>query len=117
MTGPGTLRIEDRAVEKIVKQAVREVGEAAGVRRAVLGVPVGRSSGSDQARVGVQVHGGVVSVDVLMAVRWPQPVRRVSDDTRRHVRERVTGLTGLDVAEVDITVSHLPGEQSAGRVN
>jgi uncharacterized alkaline shock family protein YloU len=46
-------------------------------------------------------------VNLEISVRWPASVPEVTAQVRKHVRERVSELTGLDVDEVHIVVSDL----------
>lgn len=49
---------------------------------------------------------GVV-LDLTLNVAYPEPVRRVAEEVRRHVAVRVQSLTGRVVREVNITVAGL----------
>jgi uncharacterized alkaline shock family protein YloU len=108
----GELTIDDRVVEKVARQAVREVDRAGGVSRTLLGVPIG--SDDDDAQVTARVDGPVATVQVRMAVLYPNPIRRVADETRLHICRRVHDVTGLEVPEVDITVTRLSSQRVAG---
>jgi uncharacterized alkaline shock family protein YloU len=44
---------------------------------------------------------------VEIEVDYPAPVRLITRQVRRHVRDRVTRLCGLTVTDVDITVAAL----------
>ncbi len=103
----GRTRIADRVVEKIAARAVAEVDRATGTPRQVLGVRLGSTGSDTPARVDADVDGGVVTVAVSMAVRWPAPIREVARQVRGHVTERLEALTGLEVAHVDIEVPTL----------
>lgn len=103
----GRTRIADRVVEKIAARAVAEVDRATGTPRQILGVRLGGTAADTRARVVADVDGGVVTVSVAMAVRWPAPVREVSRQVRAHVTGRLEDLTGLRVAQVDIDVPTL----------
>ncbi len=105
--GPGTTRIEDKAVEKIAQQSVDDVDRASGAARHVLGVKVGSLNEDTPARVNARVDGDLVSVTVSMAVRWPSSVREVTRQARNQVTDDITRFTGMRVAEVDITVPEL----------
>ncbi len=113
----GTTKISDRVVEKIAQQAVREIDLATGAPRSVLGVSLGSDDEEHDARVDAHVDGSLVTVAVTMAVRWPASVRQVAEQLRRHLGERITGLTSLEVAEVDVDVTNLvTGRKPAPRV-
>lgn len=103
----GTTTIADRVVEKIAAQAVAEVDRASGATRQVFGVSLGATDDTTRARVSATVDGGLVSVRVVLAVRWPHPVREVTREVRDHVMSKVAALTGLHVADVDIEVAEL----------
>ena len=103
----GSLKIADRVVEKIAAQAVSEVDLATGAPRSVLGLHLGSSDGSQDARAEAHVDGGLVTVSVIMAVQWPASVRQVAEQVRVHLKQRITDLTGLAVAEVDVNVPTL----------
>jgi uncharacterized alkaline shock family protein YloU len=55
----------------------------------------------------VEVDGSKAFVHLEISVRWPASVPEVTGRVRRHVRDRVGELTGLQVEEVDIVVSDL----------
>lgn len=105
--GPGTTVIADRVVERLAAQAVAEIDRATGATRQVLGMSLGSTDETTKARVDATVDGGIVSVHVVLAVIWPNPVRAVTQEVRNHVTSRVQELTGLRVADVDIEVSEL----------
>ncbi len=105
--GPGRTTIADRVVERIAARAVAEVDRATGVPRQLLGVALGSTDENTPARVSADVDGGIVSVHVMLAVIWPNPVRAVTRQVREHVITRVEHLTGLRVADVDVEVSQL----------
>ena len=103
----GTLHIADKVVEKIASKAVTEIDLATGAPRTVLGLQLGSADGDHDARANAHVDGQLVTVVVTLAVRWPAPVRTVCEQVRKHVRERISTLTGLEVAEVDCDVPTL----------
>lgn len=111
LNGRGTTRIQPRVVEKVAAQAVQEVDSATGTARTVLGIAVGSTSQSSSAHVSARVDGDTALVDVTMTVIYPASVREVTRATRRHIRERVLQLTGVQVSEVDITVAGLRADR------
>ena len=46
-------------------------------------------------------------IEMRLSLAYPAPVRALTREVRRHVTERVTGLTGLEVRHVDIEVARL----------
>lgn len=100
----GETRISDRVVDRIVTAAADEIGRTAGTFRRILGIPMGHS---DRPEAHADVNGDVVTARVSLAVRYPSPVREVAAEVREHVMKRVSELTGLRVAEVDVEVVSL----------
>ena len=58
-------------------------------------------------KTSVKVDGSKAYVTLEIAVRWPASVAEVTGLVRRHVRDRVRELAGLEVAEVHIVVADL----------
>ena len=120
-TALGMITINDRVVEKVAALAAAEIPDAGGpagriLGRAITGAgPLGgaQASLSSLPKVSADVDGSIVILDLSVSVRWPAPVPDVTSAVRRHVRDRVTELTGLTVTEISISVTdlvtHLPG--------
>ena len=103
----GRTHIADRVVERIVARAAYEsdaVTGPGGVRRLADGL-TGRD---DRPQVSVTVDGQVAVVRISLGVAYPEPVGRTTREVRERVRARVRELTGIDVRQVDITVTRLP---------
>jgi uncharacterized alkaline shock family protein YloU len=103
----GRTTIADRVVTKVAAQAVSEVEQTGGVARELAGITLGRQTGGGQARVAARIDGHLTIIELRLALSYPAPVRTVTREVRRHVIERVTGLTGLEVRHVDIEVARL----------
>ena len=58
-------------------------------------------------KTSVEVDGSKAYVSLEIAVRWPASVAEVTGHVRRHVRDRIRELAGLDVDEVHIVVADL----------
>ena len=58
-------------------------------------------------KTSVEVDGSKAFVTLEISVRWPASVPEITGQVRRHVRDRVRELTGLNVDEVHITVADL----------
>jgi len=116
-TDRGTTTIADGVVAKIAALAAREVrgvvSMGGGASNALGGV-VGRIRGQEHttAGVGVEVGETEAAVDLAVRVRYPEPIRRVADELRDRVTERIESMTGLSVVEVNVQVADLvfPGE-------
>ena len=58
-------------------------------------------------KTSVEVDGSKAFVTLEIAVRWPASVAEVTGQVRRHVRDRIRELAGLEVDEVHIIVADL----------
>lgn len=103
----GRTTIAEKVVTKVAAQAVSEVEQTAGVARELIGITLGRQTGAGQARVSARIDGHLTLIELRLALSYPAPVRTVTREVRRHVIERVSGLTGLEVRHVDIEVARL----------
>ncbi|MBA3266107.1 MAG: Asp23/Gls24 family envelope stress response protein [Nocardioidaceae bacterium] len=107
----GQTYIDPKVVEKVAAEAVREIDNATGSPRRVLGITLGSADEDTGARVSAQVDDDTAIVEVTMTVIYPASVQNVTRQTRSHVRDRVKELTGISVQEVDITVSGMRAER------
>jgi uncharacterized alkaline shock family protein YloU len=113
----GRIRIADPVVTKIAAWAAAENPDAGAATARVLGravpgaVPGVRGTDLDALpKTTVQVDGAKAYVTLEIAVRWPAPVAEVTGQVRRHVRDRVRDLAGLEVDEVHIVVADLAAD-------
>lgn len=107
----GETHIDPKVVEKVAAEAVREIDNATGSPRRVLGITFGSADEDTGAKVSAQVDDDTAIVEVTMTVIYPASVQKVTRQTRSHVRDRVKELTGISVHEVDITVSGMRVER------
>jgi uncharacterized alkaline shock family protein YloU len=111
----GTISIADTVVSKIAARAAAENPDAGAAVARMLGRAVPGAGhlglrGTDLdalPKTSVDVDGSKAYVNLEISVRWPASVPEVTAQVRKHVRERVGELTGLDVDEVHIVVSDL----------
>ena len=111
----GTITIADGVVTKIAARAAAENPDAGAAVTRVLGravpgagnVGLRRTDLSALPKTSVQVDGSKAYVTLELAVRWPASIAEVTGQVRRHVRERVRELAGLEVDEVHIVVADL----------
>jgi len=109
------MSIDDRVVEKMAACAAAEIPDAGGAAPRVLGrsLPGAGAFGARATsltalpKASADVDGSTVILDLSISVRWPASVPEVSNAVREHVRSRVSGLTGLTVTEVAISVTDL----------
>ena len=118
-TEQGNTTIADAVVTKVAGIAAREVR---GVHE--LGGGVSRALGSVTQRVGIgdELSQGVAvevgereaAVDLTVIIDYGESIPQVSQAVRDNVVKRIEGITGLSVAEVNVTVNdlYLPGEES-----
>jgi uncharacterized alkaline shock family protein YloU len=108
-TSRGETTIASGVVAKIARQAAREVDgvELAGASglRGLLGRVL---PGATAPGVGADLASRRTALDLHVCVAWPRPLGTVTEEVRRHVRDKVQHLTGYDVTDVDITVDALP---------
>ena len=103
----GRTAIADRVVARLAARAAAEVEQTGGAARQLIGVAMGRETGEGTARVSARVDGHLAVIEMRLSLAYPAPVRSLTREVRRHVIERVTGLTGLEVRHVDIEVVRL----------
>jgi len=111
----GRITVADHVVTKIAAQAAAENPDAGAAAARVLGRAVPGAGhlgvrGTDLdalPKTTVQVDGSKAYVSLEIAVRWTASVAEVTAQVRRHVRDRVLELAGLEVGEVDIVVAGL----------
>ena len=111
----GMISIADQVVTKIAARAAAENPDAGAAVARMLGRAVPGAGhlgvrGTDLdalPKTTVEVDGSKAFVSLEISVRWPASVLEVTGKVRRHVRDRVAELTGLQVDEVHIVVSDL----------
>jgi uncharacterized alkaline shock family protein YloU len=115
-TGQGKTVIVDPVVAKIAGIAAREVPGvyALGGGAARMFGNVRDAIGQTDLSQGVKVEVGEtqVAADVTIVVEYPQELQVVADNVRSAVGAAITGLVGMEVAEINVTVTdvHIPGE-------
>ncbi|MEV8517983.1 Asp23/Gls24 family envelope stress response protein [Dactylosporangium sp. NPDC051484] len=117
-TVPGSITIADTVVAKLASRAVLETADAGAAAARLLGqvIPGAGHLGFRQTnltglpKASAQVNGNVAFIDLAISVRWPASVPQVTAAVRQHVRERLTALTGLTIAEARIAVTDLVTE-------
>ena len=103
----GQTTIAERVVARVAAQAAAEVEQTGGAARQLIGITIGRQAGEGAARVHARTEGHLAMIEMRLSLAYPAPVRALAGEVRRHVIERVTGLTGYEVRHVDIEVARL----------
>jgi uncharacterized alkaline shock family protein YloU len=114
----GTTTIADAVVAKVAGIATREVGGVhdlgGGAARAVGAVTqrVGISEDRTQG-VSVEVGEREAAIDLTVVIDYGESIPQVSNAIRENVIKRLEGITGLQAAEVNVTVNDLyfPGDE------
>lgn len=100
---------DDRGGLEVAALVVRKVAErAADLTPGTLPSPhrlVGTRRRGAQAKI--DGEGSTVTVALQLALRYPSPIRELSEAVRKHVSDEVQRITGYRVAGVRITVSAL----------
>ena len=72
--------------------------------------------GNTDLSQGVKVEVGEteVAADVTIVVEYPLPLMQVADQVRAAVAAAITDLIGMQVAEINVTVTdvHIPGDDT-----
>jgi uncharacterized alkaline shock family protein YloU len=116
-TEKGTTTIANSVVTKIAGIAAREVAGVhklgGGVARA-LGAVTQRLPGGESPSQGVSVETGETeaAVDVTVVVEYGESIPNVAQQIRENIVQRIEGLTGLKVTQVNVEVNdlHFAGE-------
>ena len=103
----GRTTIADRVVTRVAARAVAEVEQTGGAARQLMGVTIGRQTGKGTAPCSARIDGHLAMIQLRLSLAYPAPVRALTREVRRHVIERVAGLTGFEVRHVDIEVVSL----------
>lgn len=120
-TPQGSTNINDSVVTKVAGIAAREVPGVhdlgGGVTRAMGTVTQAVGVGPDQRAQGVSVEVGEeeAAVDLVVVIDYGESIPQVSDQIRENVIQRIEGITGLRVPEVNISVRDLyfPGDDES----
>jgi uncharacterized alkaline shock family protein YloU len=104
----GRVTVADRVVERVAGFAVTRVDGAVAAPRRLLGMNFGEARPEAGAAVSARVQGHTATIQVTIAVTWPQPIRAVADRVRQAIREDVARITDVQVAQVDLDVVSLP---------
>ena len=108
-TGLGTTTVADSVIAKVAGIAAREVPgvhDLGGNVARAIGAIRGALNTSDRSQgVSVEVGETQVAVDITLIADYPVSLPRVADGVRTAVIEAIESLVGLQVTEVDVTIS------------
>ncbi|MCK7637503.1 Asp23/Gls24 family envelope stress response protein [Corynebacterium pygosceleis] len=97
----GWVRISEKTVTKIVRQAAASVP---GTTDQVSGGIDVLGRGYPRFDVELDSNGDAVSIDAYIAVTWPSPVTRVAETVRTTIFDWVRDMTDIPVVRVNVTV-------------
>jgi uncharacterized alkaline shock family protein YloU len=104
----GTVRISNDVITKIAGTAASEAEGA--LRPSVLGNSRGARKRLAKC-TSVVIKNKTVIITLMIAVRMGTKIHEVSKDVQQRVKTAIETMTGLSVAEVNITVSAVIGEK------
>ena len=114
----GSTEIADAVVTKVAGIATREVPGVydlgGGTARAIGSVTQAVGFGDERTQgVSVEVGEKQAAVDLTVVVEYGESIPRTADAIRKSVSERIEGITGLTVTEVNIAVNdlHFSGDE------
>ena len=114
----GKNTIVDGVVSKVAGIAAREVPGVHdlgnGAARAIGAI---RNVVNQQDRgqgVSVEVGEKQVAADIVIVAEYPVELQRVADDVRKSVAEAISQVVGMEVAEINVTVSdvYIPSDDN-----
>ncbi|PSL37405.1 putative alkaline shock family protein YloU [Labedella gwakjiensis] len=115
-TGKNT--IADGVVQKVAGIAAREVPGVhdlgGGAARAIGAIRNAINAQDRGQGVSVEVGEKQVAADIIIVAEYPVDLQRVADDVRRSVTDAISNVVGMDVTEVNVTVSdvHIPSDDN-----
>lgn len=120
VTETGSTSIADGVVSKVAGLATREVPgvyDVGGGAARAIGSAAQRVGLGEQLTQGVSVDVGTreAAVDLTVVIDYGESIPQVTDQIRQNVIKRISGITGLDVTEVNINVTdlHIAGDDSS----
>ena len=118
-TEHGTTTVEDSVVAKIAGLAAREVPgvhDLGGGAARAIGALRSRINQSDQGQgISVEVGETQAAVDITVVAEYPIPLHHVADGIRTAVTTAIETLVGLEVTEVNVTITdvHIPSDDDS----
>lgn len=111
----GTTVLSRKVVEKIAGQIAKDETFAGGSSGGFLGIGA-QADLSARPRADVELAGNLASLKVEVGLPYPVPLRQATNQLRDRICGRLTEMTGVEVRQVDVTVSWLwPDEPADGR--
>ena len=109
----GTVQIADEVVAIIAGLAATEVDGVASMAGNITNELVGKLGMKNLSRgVKVEVLEGVVSVRLALNIRYGYNIPETSQKVQEKVKPAIENMTGLEVADVNVSISDVVLEQS-----
>ena len=109
----GTVQIADEVVAIIAGLAATEVDGVASMAGNITNELVGKLGMKNLSRgVKVEVLEGVVSVRLALNIRYGYNIPETSQKVQEKVKSSIENMTGLEVADVNVSISDVVLEQS-----
>ena len=109
--GTGAIRIADDVLAVIAGTAALEAEGVAGLAGYYSNDLNSKAVRKHMAKgVSVKVSGGTVSFHLVITVKFGSKLQEVSREVQQRVKGAIETMTGLAVAEVNISVAALVGE-------
>ena len=109
----GTVQIADEVVAIIAGLAATEVDGVASMAGNITNELVGKLGMKNLSRgVKVEVLEGVVSVRLALNIRYGYNIPETSQKVQEKVKSGIENMTGLEVADVNVSISDVVLEQS-----
>lgn len=111
--GIGTVQIADEVVAIIAGLAATEVEGVASMAGNITNELVGKLGMKNLSRgVKVEVLEGVVSVRLALNIRYGYSIPETSQKVQEKVKTAIENMTGLEVADVNISIADVVLEES-----
>jgi len=121
-TSTGSTVIVDSVIAKVAGIATRDVtgvyALGGGAARA-LGVIRDAMNNTDLTQgISVEVGETQVAVDITLVAEYPIPLQTVANDVRTAVYDAIENLVGMQVTEVNVTITdvHIPSDDESAVV-
>ncbi|MDN3480669.1 Asp23/Gls24 family envelope stress response protein [Arthrobacter sp. APC 3897] len=111
----GRTVLSRKVLEKVAAQIVVDETFAGGSSGGFLGIGA-RADLTARPDAKVELAGNVASLKVEVGLPYPVPLRQATNQLRDRISSRVSEMTGVEVRQVDVTISWLrPAEPDDGR--
>ena len=109
----GTVQIADEVVAIIAGLAATEVDGVSSMAGNITNELVGKLGMKNLSRgVKVEVLDGVVSVRLALNIKYGYNIPETSQKVQEKVKSAIENMTGLEVADVNVSISDVVLEQS-----